>query len=214
VGERTPTPGTGVSYGISELTKPVCPRCGGAVDWYEKLRRGDREYLYAVHVIPGTKKRHKCYLGPIGGYVHAKTTHPMLSLRGFEVDTEMDWKRRVDYVLELLESFKECDSVDELRRLLENLAAYLPRLAKLTALLTALHGGVAAEYLVSLATRLIEVAGEVAEAETSLLTKENKVEEAEKAVLKVRAKLTDAGMAVHEVDKKLRGLQNGIRRAA
>jgi hypothetical protein len=202
--------GAGAGVGISELTKPVCPRCGGAVDWYEKLRRGDREYLYAVHLIPGTRKRHKCYLGPIGGYVHAKTTHPMLSLRGFEVDTEMDWKRRADYVLELLESFRECDSVDELRRLLENLAAYLPRLAKLTAL----HGGAAAEYLVSLATRLVEVAGEITEAEANLLTKEGKNEEAEARVIKVRARLTDAGMAVAEVDKKLRALQNGIRRAA
>lgn len=210
MGEQTPTPGAGVSVGISELTKPVCPRCGGAVDWYEKLRRGDREYLYAVHYDPSTKHRRKCYLGPIGGYVHARTTHPMLSLRGFEVDTEMDWKRRADYVLELLESFRECGSVDELRRLLENLAAYLPRLAKLTAL----HGGVAAEYLVSLATRLIEVAGGVAEAEADLLTKEGKNEEAEARIIRVRAKLTDAGMAVHEVDKKLRGLQDGIRRAA
>jgi hypothetical protein len=210
VGEEAPTPGAGAGVGISELTKPVCPRCGGAVDWYEKLRRGDREYLYAVHLIPGTKKRHKCYLGPIGGYVHAKTTHPMLSLRGFEVDTEMDWKRRADYVLELLESFRECDSVDELRRLLENLVAYVPKLAKLATV----HGGVAADQLVVLATRLIEVAGEVAEAEAGVLSKEGKNEEAEKAVLRVRAKLTDAGIAVAEVDKKLRGLQNGIRRAA
>jgi hypothetical protein len=128
------------------------------VDWYERLRRGEREYLYAVHYDPSTKHRRKCYLGPVGGYVHARTTHPMLSLRGFEVDTEMDWKRRVDYVLELLESFRECDSAEELRRLLENLATYVPRLAKLAAV----RGGVAAEHLVSLAARLVEVAGEVA----------------------------------------------------
>jgi hypothetical protein len=210
MGETGQGQAQGVSYGISEVTKPVCPRCGGAVDWYEKLRRGDREYLYAVHLIPGTKKRHKCYLGPIGGYVHAKTTHPMLSLRGFEVDTEMDWKRRVDYVLELLESFKGCDSVDELRRLLENLVAYLPRLAKLVTV----HGGVAAEYLVSTATRLFEVAGEIAEAEARALSKEGRTEEAEARVIKARARLTDAGMVVAEVDKKLRALQNGIRRVA
>jgi hypothetical protein len=206
VGEKA----QGVSYGVSEVTKPVCPRCGAAVDWYEKLRRGDREYLYAVHYNPSTKHRRKCYLGPIGGYVHARTTHPMLSLRGFEVDTEMDWKRRVDYVLELLETFKGCDSVDELRRLLENLVTYLPRLAKLTAV----HGGVATEYLVTLATRLVEVAGEVVESEARLLAGEGKNEEAEARLIKVRARLTDAGVAVAEVDKKLRGLQNGVRRAA
>jgi len=116
--------------GISELTKPVCPRCGGAVDWYERYRKGGRVYLYAVHVDPDSGRRRKCYLGPVDGYVHARTTHPMLSLRGFAQDVELDWDRRVDYVVELLESFQNCHDDDVLGRLLENLRAYAEILEK------------------------------------------------------------------------------------
>ena len=116
--------------GVSEVTKPVCPRCGGAVDWYERYRKGDRVYLYAVHVDPESGSRRKCYLGPVDGYVHARTTHPMLSLRGFAQDIELDWDRRVDYVLELLESFRGCHDEAALTRLLENLRAYEETLEK------------------------------------------------------------------------------------
>lgn len=53
-----------------DLPGHICPRCG---EWYitlEVYRRGDREYLYAVHDTwhGGERTRRKCYLGPLNGY--------------------------------------------------------------------------------------------------------------------------------------------------
>ena len=55
------------------MSKKVCPRCGRPIDWVErhKVKTGVNSYRYyvlAVHVDKDTKKRRKCYLGPLEGY--------------------------------------------------------------------------------------------------------------------------------------------------
>ena len=82
--------------------------CGRPVSWYERLRRGDREYLIAAHYrrveLPGgARKREvkKCYLGPVDGYAYTTRTHARegLVLRGMGdraripeyLDALMEW---------------------------------------------------------------------------------------------------------------------------
>jgi len=60
-----------------EGSRPVCPRCGGLVDWFERrvVRSGSgvRVYVYAVHKAGGRVR--KCYLGPEDSYVYVSKTH-------------------------------------------------------------------------------------------------------------------------------------------
>ncbi len=58
----------------SEAEKPLCPRCGNPISWYEKRRVGNQTYIYAVHYL-GKKKVRKCYLGPLGSYEYVSRTH-------------------------------------------------------------------------------------------------------------------------------------------
>jgi hypothetical protein len=112
----------------------ICPRCGSAVSWFERYRvktgSGYRYYLYAVHYDPDSKRRRKCYLGPVSGYEYAVKTNPFIPLTGFRPDTDEEWDRRVDYVVSILESFIDCRSVDAIKRLINNLKAIVPRLEK------------------------------------------------------------------------------------
>ena len=85
------------------------------VSWYERARRGERYYLLAVHVDPESKRRRKCYLGPVDGYEHGSITHPMMELKGFGTDAREELRRRAKYAM---------DSLDSLLDLLEFLGAY------------------------------------------------------------------------------------------
>ena len=48
----------------------VCPRCGAPFSYIRELKRGNNEYLYAVHAYG--KKKSYCYLGPADSYIYAE----------------------------------------------------------------------------------------------------------------------------------------------
>ncbi|MEM4964090.1 MAG: hypothetical protein QXT13_08080 [Pyrobaculum sp.] len=54
----------------------ICPRCGQPGYKYME-RRGFRLYYYVVH-IENRRKRRKCYLGPVEGYVRPVPMPEML----------------------------------------------------------------------------------------------------------------------------------------
>jgi hypothetical protein len=111
--------------------KPICPRCGGVVDWVERHRvktgyNTYRTYIIAVHLDKESKKRRKCYLGPEGGYSSAAITH-VEHLGGLEGLVDV-WDRNKYYLENLLESFLRCDDVKVLREVIDIIKSSLSKL--------------------------------------------------------------------------------------
>jgi len=112
--------------------KPICPRCGRPIDYFDRVKRGDRVYLYAVHYegyekVGGKirKRVKKCYLGPIDAYTYVSKTHSNIGLilRGAH-----DPERVIDY-LDALIHYLENPGVDLDPGLLRRIAAKLRELA-------------------------------------------------------------------------------------
>jgi hypothetical protein len=108
----------------------VCPRCGSAIDWIERVRvktgsNTYRTYLIAVHLDKETKKRRKCYLGPDEGYNLATITHK--DLGGLEGLVDV-WDRNKYYLENLLESFTRCEDVKVLKEVIEIVESSLEKL--------------------------------------------------------------------------------------
>jgi len=86
---------------MSELPEEVqgqnmrCPRCGMSGSRIVE-KRGNREYVYYVHYIPELKKKRKCYIGPLSGYVLVERMHTL----------ELDNIETVDYFLVALNALK------------------------------------------------------------------------------------------------------------
>ncbi|MEM4592527.1 MAG: hypothetical protein QW196_03930 [Sulfolobales archaeon] len=60
----------------------TCPKCG--LPGYRYLRKeGERVYVYFSHYDPATRKRRKCYVGPIDSYEYVEKQHE-LGLAGLE----------------------------------------------------------------------------------------------------------------------------------
>lgn len=77
----------------------VCPRCHQPYAWIERSKRAGRYYAFAIHKDPETKKLHKCYLGPVDGYVYVSRTHGDIGLR---LKGLIDRGRALDYLKALL----------------------------------------------------------------------------------------------------------------
>lgn len=117
----------------SPKDKPICPRCGLPIDWYERVRQGNRVYLYAVHYLgyektPSgkiRKKVKKCYLGPETAYIYASTTHQNIGLilRGAH-----DPERVLDY-LDALIRYLESPHFELRPEIMRKIAARLRVLA-------------------------------------------------------------------------------------
>ncbi len=85
----------------------VCPRCGAFVSWFETHRRGDREYVYAVHYLgysKGRKAVRKCYLGPAESYDYVSRLHYRI---GLELYGFTNPNRVFEYLDVLLEALPE-----------------------------------------------------------------------------------------------------------
>lgn len=101
----------------------VCPRCGAAVSWVERRKRGSRTYYYAVHeeYVGGKRRVRKCYLGP-DAYTYVTITHRGVVFRGM-----MDGERIVDYVRSIPRMLSGA-SEDLKRRVVEALREVLEEL--------------------------------------------------------------------------------------
>ena len=82
-----------------EDRRPRCPRCGRPYSYLSRERRGDRRYVYAVHVEDGRVVK-KCYLGPEEGYVAGSVANELLPLSGL-----VDDGRYGRYLIVLLEAY-------------------------------------------------------------------------------------------------------------
>jgi len=99
----------------------ICPRCHRKISWIEKLRRGDRTYIIAVHYLGsfvrgGKRKKivEKCYLGPEGEYEYVSLTH---SREGLALKGMWDRERAIDYLEHLAKFFREnIDKLDKIDR--------------------------------------------------------------------------------------------------
>ena len=116
---------------MGEKVKEVCPRCGSVIDWKERVkvrtsRNTYRYYLIAVHVDRDTKKRRKCYLGPVEGYVAGAVTHKE-HLGGLE-GLDQVWDRNKYYLENLLESFLNCSNVKTLKEVIHTTETLLQKL--------------------------------------------------------------------------------------
>ena len=112
--------------------KPLCPRCGSPIDYFDRVKRGNRVYLYAVHYEGYTrvgskirKRVRKCYLGPEDAYTYVSRTHVRegLVLRGAH-----DPERVLDYLTALIH-YLENPELDLSSQLLKRIAAKLRELA-------------------------------------------------------------------------------------
>ncbi len=119
------------------LVKAVCPRCGLPISWIEKLRRGDRVYVRAVHFLGYVGKRkvvRKCYLGPVESYEYVSHLHRKEDLEFYGL---LNTDRSLDYLNKLLDSettFEcvkkrlESGDIDFARNLSNKLAKFLKKL--------------------------------------------------------------------------------------
>jgi hypothetical protein len=90
----------------------------------------------AVHFDPQTKRRRKCYLGPVDGYEHGSITHPMMELKGFGADVKEELRRRTEYAMDALDSLLDyiedlgAPEAEELKELQERLRIMLERVSR------------------------------------------------------------------------------------
>jgi hypothetical protein len=123
-----------------EATVSICPRCGMEIDYVSEERRGDRVYVYAVHVTRLGKKRRvkKCYLGPVDKYEYAERL-VQLDLTNI---LDLDFMRVVERAVEnFINAAKNADS--------KELAKYISAAEKMSI------------KLVELAERLDKLIGEL-----------------------------------------------------
>lgn len=97
------------------MSERTCPRCRQKYSWIERSKRGSRYYAYAIHKNPVDKTIHKCYLGPVDGYVYVSRTHGDIGLRFKGL---MDKTRAIEYLNALLNYTEQIsDSYTRLRLL-------------------------------------------------------------------------------------------------
>jgi len=114
--------------------KPLCPRCGNPVSWWEKYERKGRVYYIAVHYLGYSseggkikKKVKKCYLGPKEyEYVSRLHSRERMTLKGLgEEDRVIDYLEAIityfennpigpDFSLKLVKKLEEL--LERLRR--------------------------------------------------------------------------------------------------
>jgi hypothetical protein len=92
------------------MVEKTCPKCGGRYNYIEVKKIRNRNYVYAVHVENGKRKR--CYLGAKDGYVHVSIMHNDIGLT-FKGLTDED--RALEYLEALLDYVKD-NVVDDRRR--------------------------------------------------------------------------------------------------
>ena len=117
-----------------EEDKPVCPRCGRRIDYFERHKRGDRVYLYAVHYLgyektPEGKVRkrvEKCYLGPEDSYRYVTLTHLKDGLVLYGLDKR---DRLLAYLEAIINALDSLGDAGLSRGFLLSLAEKLRRLA-------------------------------------------------------------------------------------
>jgi len=87
-----------------EIPIRICPRCGEEYQWVERLKTPHNTYLYFVHYDPATRKRRKCYGGPVSAYSYVTLLHGDLGLvlRGLA-----ERGRLKEYIVALLETLEE-----------------------------------------------------------------------------------------------------------
>lgn len=54
----------------------ICPRCGNPGTRYLR-KEGERVYVYYSHYDPATRKRRKCYIGPLQEYEYVGKQHDL-----------------------------------------------------------------------------------------------------------------------------------------
>ena len=114
--------------------KPICPRCGKPIDYFERHNQGGRVYLYAVHYLgyektPEGKIRKrvkKCYLGPEDSYRYVSLTHEKEGLILYGMDKR---DRLLTYLEALINGLNTLEEGSLSRQFLLGLAERLRRLA-------------------------------------------------------------------------------------
>jgi hypothetical protein len=108
----------------------ACPRCGLSVSWFERHKRGNREYVYAVHVLGYSNKKRlvrKCYLGPVDSYEYVSKMHFKEGLEFFGYTNPDRVFEYLDAILDTLpvaveaKLSKEPESVEKIRKLVEKM---------------------------------------------------------------------------------------------
>ena len=114
--------------------KPICPRCGRPIDWFERFKEGNRVYLYAVHYLGYQKtpegkirkKVEKCYLGPEDSYRYVSLTHEKDGLILYGLDKR---DRLLTYLEAIINSLGYLDTSGLSRDFLRQLSRRLRDLA-------------------------------------------------------------------------------------
>lgn len=97
----------------SEAVKNLCPRCGKPYAYTLRKPRGNRYYIYAVHVdfAPGKRGTRKlysqCYIGPEDGYVYVEKIHSVGLTNAVDQDYLMLARVAVFKYLELADEREE-----------------------------------------------------------------------------------------------------------
>jgi len=102
-----------------EKGKPMCPKCGLPVSYFDSYKRGGNVYYLAVHYLgyykdPSTgkvrKRTRKCYLGP-KEYIYVSQLHQDLGLtfKGLAED-----RRLIHYLRALREALEDVKFKKEL----------------------------------------------------------------------------------------------------
>jgi hypothetical protein len=92
------------------MVEKTCPKCGGRYNYIEVKKVRNRNYVYAVHVENGKRKR--CYLGAKDGYIYVSITHSDV---GLKLKGASDGDRVLEYLETLLDYVKD-NMVDDAKR--------------------------------------------------------------------------------------------------
>ncbi len=115
----------------SEVEKPLCPRCGEVVNWFEKRKVGNQVYIYAVHYM-GKKRVRKCYLGPASNYEYVSRLHTREGLSFYGLTNKDRFLEYLDALLDILPSLvnKKNEKMEELMEKMEKTLQELKSLRK------------------------------------------------------------------------------------
>jgi len=111
----------------------VCPRCGLPVSWFEKLRRGDRVYVRAVHFLGYVGKKkvvRKCYLGPVESYEYVSHLHRKEGLEFYGLHYTTRIFEYLDRLLDVLFDVENLEGVD-VNKLIEKMRKVIEFLEKI-----------------------------------------------------------------------------------
>ncbi|MEM4977032.1 MAG: hypothetical protein QXT64_06905 [Desulfurococcaceae archaeon] len=103
----------------------ICPRCGNPGTRYMR-KEGERVYVYFSHYDPATRKRKKCYIGPLE-YKYVEMQHK-LGLAGVEVTDYYEvavtaLKKYINMMMKKGEKEKDLKALEELYKNLLELRA-------------------------------------------------------------------------------------------